>query len=88
MMHRHEMGRWGGMTMGFDFVGILILILLAIVVVGVIIILVKLVNNQNGKSTTDHNPQQEAFEIISERYAKGEISEDEYIRMKRTLEEK
>ena len=69
----------------FMFIGMIFWIL---VIIGVVLLIVWLVN-QN-KPSTESKSQDEssdsAMEILKQRYAKGEISEDEFEEMKRKLE--
>lgn len=81
---------------GFGFlVMILIMAIPVLLIVGGIILVVRLVqnnnrNNYNGNNTDRSNTGQknsQALEIVNQRYARGEITEDEYRQMKKTLSE-
>lgn len=70
------MGRIGGMI-------IMMILFIALVVVG-IIWLTKNMNHKNSEHTLPH-PTDRSIEILNERYAKGEISDEEYAKMKMEL---
>lgn len=74
MWNHHYMG-YGGFMM---WIGLILLIV-------VIVILFKntgiLEGSSNRKNTSDKSP----LDILKERYARGEINEDEYERMKKNL---
>lgn len=75
----------GKLRPGFMFI---VMIFWILVIIGVVLLIVWLVN-QN-KTSTESKSQDEisdsAMEILKQRYAKGEISEDEFEEMKRKLE--
>ena len=88
----HNMGRRFGFFSSNTMLNWLILIL----IVGVIIFAVyNIVQNNKDKGEKINHYQQsnygpeknKALDILDERYAKGEIDEDEYLRRKRTLNE-
>ncbi|WP_373019825.1 SHOCT domain-containing protein [Thiomicrorhabdus sp.] len=66
-------GYYGG---GFMWLWFFIIILV------VALVLVPFFKN----STTQARPKESALEILEKRFARGEINEDEYKRMKQTLE--
>lgn len=72
-------GNWGN-QMGF-FGGGLMMILWVIVLVAAIVALVRWIINPKSKSAATGN----ALSILAERYAKGEISQEEFIAMKKSL---
>lgn len=69
------MGRFG---IGMGFIGWLLQLALFIVVIYLVISLIK--NSNHHSNTSDH-----AESILKERFARGEITEDEYKKMKKTL---
>ena len=88
----HNMGRRFGFFSSNTMLNWLILIL----IVGVIIFAVyNIVQNNKDKSKAANHYQEnnyrakknKALDILDERYAKGEIDEDEYLRRKSTLNE-
>ncbi len=79
MMNGMGMGMgWGGMWFG----GIFWLLILGLI----IWIAVTLVNNSRRRDDTHYlPPKTDALEILKQRYARGEISREEFERMKRDL---
>lgn len=72
-------GGWGN---GSFIWGIFSIIMQIAVIVGVIYLIVYLVNaNKNS-----HHGESNAMEILKERYARGEISDEEYEEKKKKLE--
>jgi putative membrane protein len=69
---------WGGM--GFGWMMLLPVIFLVILIVGVYFIVTWL----RGEDKTSHVPNT-ALEVVKERYAKGEITAEEFKKMKRDL---
>lgn len=70
--------------------GMTIFIIVLVILVGVYFI-VKLSTNSNNKKVLDHdttnidNISSNALNILNERYARGEISEEEYVHKKEQL---
>jgi putative membrane protein len=61
-------------------------ILTLLIIGGIIFLIIYLVNNAKGKSTnSSHSSRDRSLEILNERYAKGEIEDEEYERRKRML---
>jgi putative membrane protein len=72
-------GMMGGWHMGY---GGVIMWLIVIVIVGIIVyFLLKEAESRKGKS------ENEALEILKKRFARGEISKEEYEEMRKKLEE-
>jgi len=59
-----------------------VLIILALVYLGM-----KLFRALNLEQTKQNRDNFDSFEILKMRYARGELSHDEYVRMKKTLEQ-
>ncbi|MCF7929807.1 MAG: SHOCT domain-containing protein [Spirochaetales bacterium] len=78
----HAWGWGSGMGWGFGG-GIISLLVIAIVIAG-IIFLVRWLAQQSGDSASHHSQVfgKNAKDILDERYARGEISRDEYHEMK------
>lgn len=76
------MGWNGGMMGGWGFgFGWLLQLLFFIVVIYLVVILIKKLNGtSNSEKRDDHSE-----EILKERFAKGEITEEEYKKMKEVL---
>lgn len=56
-----------------------------VLIIGVIIYF--LINNQNNARTVYHNAKITPLQILDEKYAKGEISEEEYLRKRKILKD-
>ncbi len=70
-----------GMMSGW---GILMMVLLVILIVIIVYAVIKLVQGGNNSGTTS-NGKDEALEILDQRYAKGELSDEEYQQKKKIL---
>jgi putative membrane protein len=70
---------------GFMLIGMIFWIL---VIIGVVLLIVWLVNQNktNTVSRAQNQNSDSAMEILKQRYAKGEITDDEFEDMKRKLE--
>ena len=77
MMNGMGMG-WGGMWFGSLFW----LIILGVIIWGVITIVN---NNRRGPRDSSLPPQESALDILKKRYARGEISKEEFEQMKKDL---
>jgi len=68
---------WGGMWFGWLF---------WLVIIGVIIwVAVTVVNNNNRKQQNYISREEDALDILKQRYAKGEITKEEFEEMKRDV---
>ncbi len=79
------MGGFGAQGFGFSPLGaILSLVFWALIIVGVVLLVVWLVRNsgRTGLSAPSGDP---ALEILKSRYAKGELTKDQFEEMRRTL---
>lgn len=74
------MGDWGGWGMGFG--GIFMILFWGLVIVG-IVALAKWLLSAPGSGGSGKRP----LEILKERYARGEITQEQYERMRRELDE-
>lgn len=74
-------GNWGNYGWGMGF-GWIFMFLFWIVVIAVIVYVVKLV----AASPKSQGPEETAIDILKKRYAKGEISKEEFEEMKKTLQ--
>ncbi len=74
------MGDWGGWGMGFG--GIFMILFWGLVIVG-IVALAKWLLSTPGSGGSGKRP----LEILKERYARGEITQEQYERMRRELDE-
>jgi putative membrane protein len=77
------MWNWGGMIM----MGLVSLLILALLI-GLIVAIVLLVRSgqRAGTAMTGNVPRGSALEILKERYARGEITREEYQDMRRDLD--
>lgn len=71
-------GMMSGFSIGMGWLGGLVQLLLLIAVIYLVVLLIKKVND---KSDTDRQVES----ILKERFARGEITEDEYYKMKKIL---
>jgi putative membrane protein len=78
-----HMGRWmmGGWGMGW-FGMIFMIIFWGLIIVGLVLLIRWLIQNTSGKGQTGVRTGSNAIDILKERYAKGEISRDEFETMK------
>lgn len=74
----HDMWSWGGTGM----FGMVVLWGVLVVVVG---LLVRWIGGQTGQSTAQPHRTETPLEILKKRYARGEISRDEFDDMMRAL---
>lgn len=82
MMWDH-MGQWANdWGWGWMALGALHMVLFWALVIGGIVLLVRLVSGNSGSSGQDSDP----LTILKARYARGEIDEAEYQRMRRELQ--
>ena len=70
---------WDHMSFGFGgvFMGLILLVIIGLIIYFVI----------NGQNLVQHEGRETPLEILKKRYAKGEISKDEYERIKKDLGE-
>jgi putative membrane protein len=80
-----HMGRWmmGGWGMGW-FGGIFMIVFWVLVIVG-LVFLIKWLIQTTSSGKTDGRPSPKAMDILKERYARGEISKEEFEMMKYDL---
>lgn len=79
-----EPSGYGQHMMGWDrwFAGPIMMLVGLAILVGFIMLIVRLAKDKGEKAKSQEN----ALQILRERFAKGEISEVEYARMKRNLQ--
>ena len=79
------MGGWGsGWGMGW-FGGIFMIVFWVLVIVG-LVFLIKWLIQTTSSGKTDGRPSPKAMDILKERYARGEISKEEFETMKHDLQ--
>jgi putative membrane protein len=83
MWHGWGMG-WGGMLLGFLF--LLLLLGLLVLLIGLIVWLI--VRGRSGQTGLGRpgTPYESPLDTLHNRYARGEISREEYLAMKQDLE--
>jgi len=69
---------------GFIVIFFVIMIPVLLIVLGAILVIKIIHNNDRNNSGQRYN---QALDILNQRYARGEITEDEYKQIKRTLNE-
>ena len=74
----HDMWWWGGMWFGWLFW----LIIIAVIIWAV----VRITGSSSGRSHPS-SPQESALDILKKRYARGEITKEEFEQMKKDLME-
>ncbi|HLS06527.1 MAG TPA: SHOCT domain-containing protein [Bacillota bacterium] len=80
-MRHHHYG--AGTMMGFNWLWILLIVLIIAIAIGALILLLK-ITRENRQIASERI---QALNILNERYAKGEISEEEYHQKRKTLEQ-
>lgn len=74
-------GMMNGYDMMYDY-GWIYMILGMLLIVGIVLLIVWLIRQSGTESTRSSDRGETALEILKKRYAKGEISKEEYERMK------
>jgi|Deesub1362A_J573_1020465.scaffolds.fasta_scaffold31992_1 putative membrane protein len=80
----------GGQGFGFGswgIIGMILNLLFTLLILGGIILLIYWIVKQFTPGGTSLESKNKALEVLKERYAKGEISEKEYKKMKKELTE-
>ena len=76
------MGNWGGWGWGPGFGWIFMILVLALIVVGIVALAKWSASSAGPGRSTDKRP----LDIVQERYARGEITREQYEQMRRDLE--
>ncbi len=76
MMNGNGMGFFGGMGITW------------LLIIGVLIIFAAIFFNKQSNNSGEKNTKNRSLETLKERLAKGEITEEEYDRLKQKLDEK
>lgn len=74
---------YGGLGGGGFFMMIPMILIFAVL----LYLVFKAIDNRNTHFTSNNTSSSKALNILNERYAKGEISEEEYISKKQKIEE-
>ncbi|MFZ7125496.1 MAG: SHOCT domain-containing protein [Desulfobacterales bacterium] len=81
-----HMGRWMMGDWGMGWFGMIFMLLFwVLVIVGVVFLIRWLVQNTGGRSSSGVGTGSQAMDILKERYAKGEITRDEFESMKKEI---
>lgn len=80
MGYGHSYGMGGGMWL-------LTILFWVIFLAGIYLVLRGLLDNKGRQQLTPHHPEEPAVEILRKRFARGEIDEETFKRMKKDLEE-
>jgi len=81
-----HMGRWMMGDWGMGWFGMIFMLLFWVLVIAGIVFLIRwLVQNTGSKSSSGAGTGSQAMDILKERYAKGEISQDEFESMKKEI---
>ncbi len=74
---------WGmGMGCGFPFMG---LIFFALIIMEIVVIMKSIFGRQNNDEEITQDNQSTALDILKKRYARGEIDQDEFEKMKEDI---
>ena len=76
------MGGWGHMGYGWYGGGLMWLILIIVAVVVIYFVL----NRNKNRETLDDSDRESPMDILKKRYAKGDITKEEFDRLKRDIE--
>jgi len=78
---------WGSWFGSFGWIGMIFSFVLFVLIIAVTVFaLKKLLSDNRYNSSYVKRSSNRALEILKERYAKGEIDEEEFLRMKKNLE--
>ena len=81
-----HMGRWMMGDWGMGWFGMIFMIIFwGLIIVGLVSLIRWLIQNTSGKGQTGVRTGSNAMDILKERYAKGEISRDEFESMKKDI---
>ena len=75
------MGNWGMGWFGFMFM----IIFWGLIIVGLVLLIRWLIQNTRGKTHSGVSTGSKAMDILKERYARGEISRNEFESMKKDI---
>ena len=81
-----HMGRWMMGDWGMGWFGMIFMIIFwGLIIVGLVLLIRWLIQNTSGKGQTSVRTGSNAMDILKERYARGEISRDEFESMKKDI---
>ena len=81
-----HMGRWMMGDWGMGWFGMIFMITFwGLIIVGLVLLIRWLIQNTSSRASSDVSTGSKAMNILKERYAKGEISRDEFESMKKDI---
>lgn len=81
-----HMGRWMMGDWGMGWFGMIFMLLFwALIIAGIVFLIRWLVQNTGSRSSSGVGTGSQAMEILKERFAKGEITRDEFESMKKEI---
>jgi len=81
-----HMGRWMMGDWGMGWFGMIFMLLFWVLIIAGIVFLIRwLVQSMDSRNRSNVDTGSQAIEILKERYAKGEISRDEFESMKKEI---
>ncbi len=81
-----HMGRWMMGDWGMGWFGMIFMLLFWVAVIAGIVFLIRwLLQSTGGRNRSNLGKSSQAMDILKERYAKGEISKDEFESMKKEI---
>ncbi|MGD9976248.1 MAG: SHOCT domain-containing protein [Desulfatirhabdiaceae bacterium] len=81
-----HMGRWMMGDWGMGWFGMIMMLLFWVLVIAGIVVLIRwLVQNTGNRSRSSVGTDSKAMDILKERFAKGEITRDEFESMKKEI---
>ncbi len=76
----------GGLSTGFGFIWIVFILLFALAIIaGVIILIIWALRKPVSTQQPQQAPSGKALEVLKERYAKGELTKEEYENIKKDI---
>jgi putative membrane protein len=81
-----HMGRWMMGDWGMGWFGMIMMLLFWVLVIAGIVVLIRwLIQSTGSKNSSNVGTASQAMEILKERFAKGEITRDEFESMKKEI---
>lgn len=81
-----HMGRWMMGDWGMGWFGMIFMLLFwALIIAGIVFLIRWLVQSTGSRGSSGADTGSQAMDILKERYARGEISQDEYESMKKEI---
>ena len=81
-----HMGRWMMGDWGIGWFGMIFMIVFwGLIIAGIVLLIRWIANNTGSRGHSDVNTGSQAMDILKERYAKGDITQDEFESMKKEI---